>query len=195
MVIKRGTGKEALIEAAANVLARGEDVQITDVAATVGVSHTLVYRHFPKGGKEELIAEAYAKLFRGLATHDFDTFFEVLNARGADRESIRDFYATVIDPKRADVRWARLEALVQARTNPYLSELIEASRQALISDFADRLMLFRPGLARQSAVSISLLMQAIPLGLIAIAGAEIDEPQRLSFAEHCADAMLLFLQR
>jgi AcrR family transcriptional regulator len=195
MVIKRGTGREALIEAAATVLARGEDVQITEVAATVGVSHTLIYRHFPHGGKDELVAEGYARLFRGVAKQDFDLFFDVLQDVGLNRASIRDFYVTVIDPKRADVRWARLEALVQARTNPHLEKLIESSRQALINDFADRLTVFKPGLDRQSALSISLLMQSIPLGLIAIAGSDIAESQRVSFAEHCADALVLFLTR
>jgi AcrR family transcriptional regulator len=193
VVIKRGTGREALIEAAAAVLARGDDVQIKDVAASVGVSHTLIYRHFPRGGKEELVAEAHARLFRGVASDDFEFFFTLFSEGNITRDQLRDFYVTLLDPERENGRWSRLQALVQARSNPFLTELIDASRQRLINDFAERLMRLMPKIGHESAVSISLLSQAIPLGLMAIAGADITEEQRLSLAEHWADAMLVFL--
>lgn len=190
MAIRRGDGRQALIEATASVLGRGEEVQIKEIAATVGVSHTLVYRHFPEGGKDEMVAEAYAHLFRGVAQSDFDRLFMALTAPGPTRERIRDLVLAVLSPRRADVRWARLEALVRTRANPYVAKRIEGARQALIQGFADRLREIEPGLPPETAVGLSLLAQSLPLGITAIGGPGLTRRQRETVAELWADAMV-----
>jgi AcrR family transcriptional regulator len=190
VAIRRGDGRQALIEATASVLGRGEEVQIKEIAATVGVSHTLVYRHFPEGGKDEMVAEAYAHLFRGVAQSDFDRLFTALTAPGPTRERIRDLVLAVLSPRRADVRWARLEALVRTRANPYVAKRIEGARQALIQGFADRLREIEPGLPPETAVGLSLLAQSLPLGITAIGGPGLTRRQRETVAELWADAMV-----
>jgi AcrR family transcriptional regulator len=195
VAIKRGDGRQALIEATAAVLSRGQDVQIKEIAETVGVSHTLVYRHFPEGGKDEMVAEAYGHLFKGVAQSDFDRLFTALKAPGPTRDRIRDLVLAVLSPRRADVRWARLEALVQTRMNPYVAERIEGARQALIQGFADRLREIEPGLPADTAVGLSLISQALPLGITAIGGPGLTRQQRETVAELWADAMVHLFER
>lgn len=182
MTVKRGTGRTALIEATADVLRAGEEVQVKDIAAVAGVSHTLIYRHFPIGGKEELIAEAYAYIFRGLAEQDIEDLFTILEASGVDRDVIRNFIVTLLNPRRGDVRWLRLEALAQSRTNPYVAERIEQARRALVQDFADRLRRLEPRLSPESASAFSILAQALPLGVTAIGGAGLSKSLRETVA-------------
>lgn len=198
--IKRGTGRQGLIEATADVLRRGDEVQITEVAASVGVSHTLVYRHFPQGGKDEMVAEAYAYLFAGLASSDIDELFTALaSARPRTPASLRQvisgFVLEVLNPARAQTRWARLEALAQARTNPYVAERIAAARVGLVRTFADRLLDFEPALGEEDALALSLLSQAMPLGLTAIAGPALPPRQRRTVASMWADAVVHVLEQ
>lgn len=173
MSIKRGTGRQALIDATADVLRTGGEVHIKDVAATAGVSHTLVYRHFPDGGKEELVAEAHAHLFRGLAETDIAELVEILETAGADRAALHNFAVRVLSPKRTAKRWSRLETLAQTRTNAYVSARIEDVRRGLISSFADRLRVLQPDLSKEAATALSIVTQALPLGITAISGTDM----------------------
>lgn len=194
MVIKRGDGRQALIEATADVLRRGEEVQIKSIAETAGVSHTLIYRHFPDGGKEEMLAEAYAHIFSALAQSDIDRLFAVLENPAPMRESVRDFMLTILDPGRAEVRWARLEALAQTRTNPFVADRIEGARRALIDTFATRLRLLSPDLDEPTAEGISLIAQALPLGITAIGGPSMNAQQRETVASLWSEAIVFLLE-
>lgn len=195
MSIKRGTGRQALIDATAEVLRRGEEVQIKEIAASVGVSHTLIYRHFPQGGKDELIAEAYAQLFRGLADADIDRVGTLLTESGPDRSAVRALAMDILDPERSEFRWARLEALAQVRVNPYAAERIEAVRRELIEAFADRLLQTQPDLSRDAALAVSLLSQALPFGVTAMGGGDLDEAQRELLADMWAGFLVDALER
>ena len=194
MVIKRGDGRQALIEATADVLIRGEDVQIKSIAETIGVSHTLIYRHFPAGGKEEMVAEAYAHIFQGLAKSDIDQLFDVLETPTSMRESVRDFMITILSPDREEVRWARLEALAQTRTNPFVAERIEGARQALVEAFAIRLRYLASELDEKTAEGISLIAQALPLGITAIGGPSMSIEQREIVASLWSEAIVFLLE-
>jgi AcrR family transcriptional regulator len=194
VVIKRGDGRQALIEATADVLRRGEDVQIKSIAETASVSHTLIYRHFPEGGKEEMIAEAYANIFKGLAQTDIDRLFAVLEGPTSMQESVREFMITILDPDRAEVRWARLEALAQTRTNPFAEERIEGARKALIETFAVRLRQLAPELDEKTAEGISFIAQALPLGITAIGGPSMSLEQRETVATLWSEAIVFLLE-
>lgn len=190
MTVKRGTGRAALIEATADVLRAGQEVQIKDIAAVAGVSHTLIYRHFPEGGKEELVAEAYAYLFRGLAEQDIADLFAILEVSGLDRDAISGFIVTLLAPRRGDVRWLRLEALAQSRTNPYIAERIEDARRSLVQMFADHLRTLEPALSRESASAFSILAQALPLGVTAIGGSGLSKSLRAAVADMWAGMLV-----
>lgn len=190
MVIKRGTGRQALIDVTATLLASGEQVQVKEVAALAGVSHTLIYRHFPDGGKEEMVAEGYATLFRGLAETDIDDLFAIIDERGLDQTRIAEFLLTLLDRHRNDVRWLRIEALVESRHNPYLAERIEVVRKSLIRRFALRLQALTPPVPHDQALAISVLAQAIPLGITAVAGTGLSRPQRVELSLAWAVALI-----
>ena len=190
-----GTGRQALIEATADVLRTGGEIQVKEVAAAAGVSHTLIYRHFPDGGKDELIAEAYAHLFKGLAEADIDSLFAVLQSAGPDPEAIGRFIVTVLNPRRSAVRWARLEALAQSRSNPFVAERVEAVRVELVRDFAERLRVLEPGLTQNSATALSIFSQALPFGVTAMGGQSMSKALREEIASMWAEALVHLLTR
>lgn len=195
MTIKRGTGREALIEATAETLLRGEQVQITEIAAAVGVSHTLIYRHFPEGGKDELLGEAYARLFIGMAEADIDALFEILSTPGDRRSRIRELIVELLGPRRREHRWARLEALAQVRSNPYAAVRIESARAVMVESFATRLQRVEPHLGPVDARAIAIIAQAMPIGVTAFAGTRMSPAERDSLAEHWSDALVGLLER
>lgn len=190
MAIKRGTGRQALIDATVEVLRRGDEVQVKEVAAAVGVSHTLIYRHFPTGGKDELVAEAYAEIFRGLAHEDQAMLFALLDRGSLSRDECRRFFASILHPNRDGMRWSRLEVLSHSRTNPFVAQRIDAAREELVRTFAERLRIVNPHLTATKALAISMIAQAVPLGLAAITGDGLSKRQRLELIDVWTDAFM-----
>lgn len=191
--VKRGTGREALVAATVDVLMAGGDVQIKDIAATAGVSHTLIYRHFPEGGKDELVAEAYAEIFRGLAKEDVDRVVDVIAAGVNVQAELRKVARAVFDPRRGSRRAARLEALSQVRLNPYVEARIDAMRRELIQHAADRIVALGMGVAPGRARTISLITQAVPLGITALAGSDLSKADREAVGDLWADTILAWI--
>jgi AcrR family transcriptional regulator len=193
MAIKRGSGRQALIEATADLLRAGGDVQVADVAARVGVSHTLIYRHFPEGGKEELLGEAYAEVFRGLASQDMADLMAVVKRDGPSRDAIRSFARRLLSSTRDERRWARLEALAQVRTNPYAERRIDEVRQQLLAESSVSLLEINPSWTRDYAEALAISLMAIPLGLTAIGGTHLSRARREILAEQSTDAVIALL--
>lgn len=192
--VRRGTGREALVSATADVLMAGGDVQVKEVASAAGVSHTLIYRHFPEGGKEELVAEAYAEIFRGLAREDIDQMFDAIHESGGDvRGELRQVARRIFDPRRDARRAARLEALAQIRLNPYVGSRIEDMRKELIQYATERIMDLKVGMAPATARAVSMVTQAIPLGITALAGVRLAKADRESVADMWADTIVMLL--
>ena len=193
MAVKRGMGRQALIEATAEVLRAGGEVQVSDIAAELGVSHTLVYRHFPEGGREELIAEAYAHLFRGLARNDIDEFFELITRQGHDRDALVAFAQQVMSPRRRDLRAARLLALAQSLASDLVASRVDSVRQELVGTMADRLRMFDSRWSEAEATALAVYLLAFPLGVTAVAGRDLSKTQRDYLAGFWADSMLAIL--
>ena len=191
--VKRGTGREALVAATADVLMAGGDVQVKEIAAAAGVSHTLIYRHFPEGGKDELIAEAYAEIFRGLAKEDVDRVVDVIAAGGDVQEQLRAVARSIFDPRRGGRRAARLEALAQARLNPHVEARIDAMRRELVEHAADRIVALGMGVDPRRARTISMLTQAVPLGITALAGSTMSKADREAVADLWADTIFTWI--
>lgn len=191
--VKRGTGRDALVSATAEVLLAGGDVQIKEIASTAGVSHTLIYRHFPDGGKEEMVAEAYAEIFRGLAKEDIDRVVDVI-AGGIDVQAgLRRVARSIFDPRRGSRRAARLEALSQTRINAYAEARIDAIRKELVQHAADRIVALDVGVDPQRARTISMITQAVPLGITALTGRTLQKADREAVADLWADTILMWL--
>jgi AcrR family transcriptional regulator len=166
---------------------------VKEVAAAAGVSHTLIYRHFPEGGKEELIAEAYAELFRGVAKEDVDRVIDVIAAGVDVRGELRKVARGIFDPRRGTRRAARLEALSQIRLNPYLEARIETMRRELVQHAADRIVALGFGVHPRRARAISMMTQAVPLGITAIAGADVTKADREAIADLWADTIVTWM--
>ena len=192
--VKRGTGRDALIEATADVLLAGGEVQIKEIAEAAGVSHTLIYRHFPDGGKEELVAEAYAHIFRGLAKEDVDNVVDVIAAGGDVRGELRKVARGIFDPRRGSRRAARLEALSQMRLNPHLESRIDRMRKELVQHAAERIAALPYGVDARRARTISMVTQAIPLGITAIGGVNLAKADREAVADLWADTIIMWMQ-
>ena len=193
VTIKRGTGRQALIEATAKVLRDGREVQVSEVAAEAGVSHTLVYRHFPEGGREELIAEGYAHLFRGLARDDTAELFDILDRQGPDPEALQEYAAKLLSPRRRDARSGRLLALSQALAGELVAERVEEARQELVDEFARRLRMYDSRWTQEEAHAAALYLLAIPLGLTAIGGRDLGSAKRDEVARHMVLTLLAML--
>ncbi len=193
MTIKRGTGRQALIEATAKVLREGREVQVSEIAAEAGVSHTLVYRHFPEGGREELIAEAHAHLFRGLARDDTDELFDLLDSQGPDPDALHGYAVRLLTPRRREARSGRLLALSQALANDLVAERVEEARQELIGEFARRLRMYDSRWTEEEAQAAALYLLAIPLGLSAIGGRDLGSVKRDEVARHMVSTLLAML--
>ena len=193
MAIKRGTGRQALIDATADLLRSGGDVQVADVAGRVGVSHTLIYRHFPEGGKDELLGEAYAEVFRGLASPDMAELIAVVTRDGISRDAIRGFARKVLSSTRDERRWARLEALAQVRTNPFAARRIDETRQQLLAESALSLRELNPSWSKDYAEALAVSLMAIPLGITAVGGTQLSRGRRDMLAEQWTDAVIALL--
>jgi len=193
MAIKRGTGRQALIEATADLLRTGGDVQVADVAGRVGVSHTLIYRHFPDGGKEELLGEAYAEVFRGLASQDMADLIAVVKREGMSRDAIHGFARRLLSSTRDERRWARLEALAQVRTNSYAERRIDETRQQLLAESSVSLREINPEWSKDYAEALAISLMAIPLGITAMGGTHLSRGRRDMLAEQWADAVIALL--
>lgn len=193
MSIKRGTGRQALIDATADLLRAGDDVQVADVAGRVGVSHTLIYRHFPEGGKEELLGEAYAEIFRGVASQDMADLIAVVTRDGLSHEALCSVARKILSPTRDQRRWARLEALAQVRTNPYAARRIDEARQQLLAESARSLREIDPSWSKDYAEALAVSLMALPLGITAIGGTELSRARRDMLADQSAHAVIALL--
>ena len=193
VTIARGTGRQALIEATAEVLRTGGDVQVSQIATDLGISHTLVYRHFPDGGREQLVAEAYAHLFRGFASADVEEFFRIISLGSIDTAELVALGERILGPRRKDVRAARLLALSASLANDQVAEYVERARRELVDDFIERLRAHDAGWSDEGATALAVLTLGIPLGIAAVGGRDLGRGERTALARMWADAILAAL--
>lgn len=192
--VTRGTGRAAMVQAAADCLLEGREVKVLDVAEAAGVGHTLIYRHFPDGGRDELVAEAYAQLFRGQVAEDL----EVLGNLSADADErwqqINQQYRSLLSPARDRIRWARLEAIAKARSNPYIAERLEAAREELIDLAVDVLTAIDTWhLDVERTRAFATVMLAVPLGTTPMLGPEASTRERHAVADLWTDILMNWL--
>jgi AcrR family transcriptional regulator len=191
---QRGEGRAAMIQAAADCLLAGDEVKVLDIAEKAGVRHTLIYRHFPDGGRDELIAEAYAQLFRGSVVEDLQLIRTLSSNPQTLRDQLRTRYRQTLSPARDEIRWARLEALSKARSNPYIFSKLEATRKELL-DLAVNTLDDLTGweLEPASTRAFAVLMLGIPLGSTPMLGRDASRAERNALADIWADMVVGFL--
>lgn len=190
----RGGGREAMILATIETLRRGEDVRVLEVAEAAGVSHSLIYRHFPDGGREELIAEAYARIYSTLVEEDLEALRRIDGTPEEFLAQVRALLLVVLSPARVSARWGRLEALAAARTNPHLAQRIESARSDMVEGLTDILCggwaIDRP---RDEVRAFAILSLSLPLGLTAMLPMEVDAAEREAVADEWSRMMASWL--
>lgn len=179
MTLASGSGRDRLLAAAQERLAAGEEVRIADVCAAAGVSPGLVYKHFID--RDDLVAEAYARLFVGYAEADLADLRAVAwdadTGEGDLESALLVLARRVLDPSRDGVRWSRLEALAHARTSPGVEERIQQARERLVAGHAD-LVTDRPGWTAEDARAMAILGSGVALGITAMSGPDLTEAER-----------------
>lgn len=193
---KYGTGRQAIIDATADLLRDGKQVRLPDIAKAAGVSRTLIYRHFPDGGKDELVAEAFAQIFRGEVTSDVD----IIGTWNADRADLRDriieLNRQILSEQRLDIRWSRVEALAVMRSNPYVSTLMRTAQDEMIEMLTATLMGKSTwGHSEEQLRSFATITLSIPLGLTAMLPLDATDADIDRLAETWADISLAWLIR
>lgn len=164
-----------MIAATVDSLRAGREVRVLEIAEAAGVSHSLIYRHFPHGGREELIAEAYARVYRQTVDADLAALSKINGTKEEFLAGVREIMMVVLSPARVPVRWGRLEALATARTNPYLAMRIEAARTEMVEGLTDLLYeRWAGGRSRLEVRAFAMLTLSLPLGLTAMLPVEVD---------------------
>lgn len=180
----RGSGREAMIVATIDTLREGREVRVLDIAEAAGVSHSLIYRHFPAGGREELIAEAYARIYRTTVDEDLAALRRIEGSPAEFLARVRQLMVVILSPDRVPVRWGRLEALAAARTNPHLAERIESARSDMVEGLTDVLCeRWAEGRDRSEVRAFAMLTLSLPLGLTAMLPLEVDPAEREAVAD------------
>lgn len=171
----RGGGREAMIVATIDTLREGREVRVLEIAEAAGVSHSLIYRHFPDGGREELIAEAYARIYRTTVDEDLAALRQIEGTPEDFLAQVRELMLVVLSPARVPVRWGRLEALAAARTNPHLARRIESARTDMVEGLTDLLCSrWVVGRDRAEVRAFAILTLSLPLGLTAMLPVDVE---------------------
>lgn len=178
----RPAGRERLLIATEACLNAGNEVRIADICKEADVSAALIYKYFID--REDLVAEAYARIFKGLVATDlaaiahFPTDLELL--RIAIREQAKDIFSA----ERDQVRWARLEALAHARMNPGIAERIDQARYELVTAMAEAILNF-DGVVfnRKEAETLGVIALGMILGATAMSPEQMDDDQRHRLAD------------
>lgn len=178
----RPAGRERLLIATEACLNAGNEVRIADICKEADVSAALIYKYFID--REDLVAEAYARIFKGLVATDlaaiahFPTDLELL--RIAIREQAKDIFSA----ERDQVRWARLEALAHARMNPGIAERIDQARYELVTAMAEAILNFDGVvLNRKEAETLGVIALGMILGATAMSPEQMDDDQRHRLAD------------
>ena len=174
MTVSRPIGRERIVRVTEARLREGHEVRVADICAEADVSPALIYKYF--ADREDLIAEAYARIFAGYVREDLAAMEHEIDLASPDlEEGLVRFVARILDPERDEARWARLEALAHGRTNPGVAARIAKIREQLVDEFAGRALAARPGWDATHARAFAVIALGMPLGITAM-GSEPMEP-------------------
>lgn len=184
-----------MIAAAVEVLRQGREVRVVEVAESAGVSHSLIYRHFPQGGREELIAEAYARIFRAAVMSDIEAVTQLEPDTKNLRPRLHGIYRQILSGARAKSRWARLEALAQSRRNAHAARRMDQTRAELLDGVAAALQRTAGwDISAERTRAYALIALSVPLGFTAMVEPAADEAIRDQVADVWAAMTVAWLR-
>jgi len=175
-------GRERLLLATERALREGREIRVAEICKEAQVSAALIYKYFDD--REDLIAEGYGRIYRGLVAEDMADFAGFPTEPAELRVAIRKQARMIFSRERDGIRWARLEALSHARINPGVARRIEKIRLELVEEFANVLMSFKGAvLTRDEAATLSVIALGLVLGVTAMSYQELTDEKRDSLAE------------
>lgn len=178
----RPTGRERILLATEARLRAGQEIRIAEICDEAGASPALVYKHF--ADRDDLIAEAYARIFAGFASEDLATIRRDIDFASPElEEQIRRFLGEVLlDPARDASRWSRLEALAHARTNPGVAERIAQARAAMVDELTGMALAAKPDWDATRARAFAVIAFGASLGITAMAEEPVPDYDREALA-------------
>lgn len=173
----RPIGRERIVRVTEARLRAGQEVRVADICAEADVSPALIYKYF--ADREDLIAEAYARIFAGFAREDIAAISSEIDLAADDvEEQLARFMERILDPARDSARWARLEALAHGRTNPGVAARIGAVREQLVDELAGMALAARPGWDATHARAFATIALGMPIGVTAMASESLEPFER-----------------
>jgi len=190
----RPVGRERLLLATEACLNAGMEVRVADICKAADVSAALIYKYFVD--RDDLIAEAYARIFKGLVASDLQAISHFPTDLDQLRIVIRQQAREIFSAERDVVRWTRLEALAHARMNPGITERIEIARKELVDGMADAVMNFAGiTITRAEAETLGVISLGMILGATAMSPQRMSEDQRMMLAEMWSTMIYSTLER
>lgn len=183
---RRPAGRERLLIATEACLRAGHEVRVADICRDADVSAALIYKYFVD--REDLVAEAYARIFKGLVASDLAAIAHFPTDLDDLRIAIREQAKEIYSAERDEIRWARLEALAHARMNPGIGERIDQARHELVMAMTDSIMSVQgEKLTREQAESFAVIALGLVLGVTAMSPGSMTDAQRTGLAQMWSD--------
>lgn len=182
----RPAGRERLLIATEACLKAGHEVRVADICRDADVSAALIYKYFVD--REDLVAEAYARIFKGFVASDLAAIAHFPTDLDDLRIAIREQAKEIYSAERDEIRWARLEALAHARMNPGIGERIDEARHELVMAMTDAIMSIRgEKLTREQAETFAVIALGLVLGVTAMSPGSMTDAQRTGLAHMWSD--------
>lgn len=187
-----GTGRERILSVTIAKLRQGAPIRIAEIGEEADVSPALIYKYFDD--RDDLVAEAYAQIFKGLQVEDVATLDHFDPSSEDLRDSILALHRAILHRDRDDVRWSRLEALALSRRNPGIARRVDDARAELVASFMQVAARLAPGQNPRRLRGQALVALGIALGITAMAPEDFDDELREDVAQAWTDIVMLLLR-
>ena len=187
-----GTGRERILSVTIEKLRQGAPIRIAEIGSEADVSPALIYKYFED--RDDLVAEAYAQIFKGLQAEDVATM-EKFDPTGENlRDNILALHRAILHPERDDVRWSRLEALALSRRNRGVARRVDDARAELVASFMQVAARLSPNTDPRQLRGQAMVAMGIVLGITAMAPDDFDDEVREDVAQAWTDIIMLVLR-
>ncbi len=162
-------------------LEAGEEVRISDIAAELDVSPSLVNFYF--GDRQSLVDAAWKEI---LLAHVDDDQGDVVGATEAhDWDALRSIVERVFTAERDAVRATHIRAAVEARRNDRLADLVDEVHDVTIRGWTDLVRAADEIGVTSSTLdpeALARLIVSVPMG-VTVTSPDLDADQRARLAE------------
>ena len=181
----RPIGRERIVSVTQARLRDGREIRVADICAEADVSPALIYKYFED--REDLIAEAYARIYAGQIERELAGFNLADHQSPRMHEYLLQTYSDVLLPDRMAARWAKLEALSHARTNPGVAARIGQTRERIIDKVAAIAREAKPEWSGVQARAFAIISLGLPIGVTAMLPEPVGRAEMDALAQMMAE--------